>query len=52
MEKILANWDIITLIITNIGALFVKQPHKWMKKDEVFDYHDEHQSIHTRRNQR
>jgi hypothetical protein len=26
MEVILANWDVIGLIITNIVALFVKSP--------------------------
>jgi hypothetical protein len=26
MEVILANWDVVGLILTNIAALFVKSP--------------------------
>jgi hypothetical protein len=29
LNYIVANWDTITLIITNIAALFVKPPQQW-----------------------
>ena len=29
---ILSNYDVIVLIITNVVALFAKQPHKWRRK--------------------
>jgi hypothetical protein len=31
LDWLLNNWDIVTLLVTNVGALFVKRPQDWKK---------------------
>lgn len=36
MEKlqfILSNWEVISLILTNIAALFIEKPQNWRNKN-------------------
>jgi hypothetical protein len=37
VTKILANWETITLIITNVAALFVKPPVKRKRRTRAED---------------
>lgn len=40
LNFLIQNWEVIGLLITNIGALFVKQPKQWgMPKDNLEDPH-------------
>lgn len=32
MQFLLENWDVVSLIVTNILALFAKRPQDWRKK--------------------